>query len=88
MRKTVYGLVDTSCGFYLNLSGELVGNDCEKSKMDPAMSIYFGENQDEKWKEPSGIAVTHVNDFLVVETKSLKTVSCQRSRILSCLGVR
>ena len=57
----MYGLVDASRGFYLNLSGELINNGCEKSKMDPA---YFGEKNDEVSKEPSGVAVTHVDDVL------------------------
>ena len=64
LKKTVYGLVDASRGFYLNLSGELINNGCEKSKMDPAMFLYFGENNDEVSKEPSGVAVTHVDDVL------------------------
>ena len=64
LKKTVYGLVDASRGFYLNLSGELINNGCEKSKMDPAMFLYFDENNDEVSKEPSGVAVTHVDDVL------------------------
>ena len=72
MKKTVYGLVDASRGFYLNLSGELINNGCEKSKMDPAMFLYFGENNDEVSKEPSGVAVTHVDDVLRGETQILK----------------
>ena len=32
--------------------------------MDPAMFLYFGENHDEVSKEPSGLAVTHVDDVL------------------------
>ena len=62
LKKTVYGLVDASRGFYLNLSGELINDGCEKSKMDPAMFLYFGENNDEVSKEPSGVAITHVYD--------------------------
>ena len=64
LKKTVYGLVDASRGFYLNLSGELAERGCEKSKMDPAMFLYFGEKNDEVSKEPSGVAVTHVDDVL------------------------
>ena len=62
LKKSVYGLVDASRGFYLNPSGELINNGCEKSKMDPAMFLYFVENNDEVFKEPSGVAITHVDD--------------------------
>ena len=64
LKKTVYGLVNASCGFYLNLSGDLVNSGCLKSKLDPAMFIYFEENNDENCKEPSGIAITRVDDIM------------------------
>ena len=65
LNKTVYGLVDASRGFYLNFSGQLQTLGCEKAKMDPAMFIHFEENEmDDFHKEPSGLAVTHVDDML------------------------
>ena len=34
LKKYVYGLVNASHGFYLNLSGDLVNSSCLKSKLD------------------------------------------------------
>ena len=65
LKKTVYGLVDASRGFYLNFSQNLMDLGCEKMKMDPAMFIYFDEDKNtEEVKEPVGLAVTHVDDML------------------------
>ena len=64
LKKNVYGLVNASHAFYLNLSGDLVNSGCLKSKLDPAMFIYFEENNDDICKEPSGIAITHVDDIM------------------------
>ena len=71
LNKMVYGLVDASRGFYLNLSGELTRRGCIKSTMDPAMFIYFDEDKD--LKEPEGVAVTHVDDVLSAGGKKFET---------------
>ena len=64
LNKTVYGLVDASRGFYLNFSSELMKRGCVKLRMDPAMFIHFSEEQDEYYREPDGVAITHVDDVM------------------------
>ena len=74
LKKTVYGLVDASRGFYLNFSQNLMDLGCEKMKMDPAMFIYFDENKNtEEVKEPIGLAVTHVDDMLSAGENKFET---------------
>ena len=60
--KPVYGLADAARGWHLALDNELIINGCEKSKMDPAMYLFFSETEDQKKIE--GITVTHVDDLL------------------------
>jgi hypothetical protein len=72
LKKTVYGLVDASRGFYLNFSGYLVEKGCQKSKMDPAMFIYFKGKQESVCKEPDGVAVTHVDDVMSAGEETFK----------------
>ena len=66
LKRTAYGLVDASRGFYLSFSGKLAEFGCEKSLLDPAMFLFFGKgvNKDDKIKVPLGLAVTHVDDML------------------------
>ena len=71
LKKTVYGLADASRGFYMNFSDHLKKYGCVKSKMDPAMYLYFSDNNEET-KEPSGITVTHVDDVMSAGGKQFK----------------
>ena len=66
LKRTAYGLVDASRGFYLSFSGKLAEFGCEKSLLDPAMFLFFGKkvNKDDEVKVPLGLAVTHVDDML------------------------
>ena len=66
LKKSVYGLVDASRGFYQNFSQHLIDLGCKKAIMDPAMYIRFENTAEEAFKEPTGIAVTHVDDVLSV----------------------
>ena len=72
LRKTVYGLVDASRGFYLNFSNHLLKFGCTKSKLDPAMFLYY-EDEDKDVKEPSGIAVMHVDDIMSAGEEGFET---------------
>ena len=65
LKKLMYGLVDASIGFFLSFSGKMKELGCVPSKVDSAMYIFFDEkNPDMKEREPSGIAVTHVDDVI------------------------
>ena len=67
LNKTAYGLADASRGFFLSFSGTIQELGCEKSLLDPALFIYNKREDDEgeeKVKEPTGLAVTHVDDVL------------------------
>ena len=66
LRKPVYGLGDASRSFFLNFGGKLVKLGCEKSFLHPAMFLYFGDSNhdDTYYREPLGMAVTHVDDVL------------------------
>jgi hypothetical protein len=72
--------VDASRGLYKNFSQTLVDLGCVKAKMDPAMFIHF-ENE-EVSKDPTGIAVTHIDDVLSVgSTKFDKNVMGEIQKI-------
>ena len=75
LKKTVYGLVDASRGFYLNFSQNLIDFGCKKSRMDPALFIYFDKDEEDndEVKEPCGLAVTHVDDMLSVGQQKFET---------------
>ena len=45
LTKTVYGLADASRGFYLSFSGEMSELGCVKLRLDPALFIYFKNNE-------------------------------------------
>ena len=62
LRKPVYGLADAARGWHLALDNELTVNGCEKSRMDPAMYLYFSEEHERK--QIQGITLTHVDDLL------------------------
>ena len=66
LRKPVYGLADASRSFSLNFVGEMEKLGCEKSFLDPAMFLYFGDSDDQnsEYRDPMGMAVTHVDDVL------------------------
>ena len=66
LKKTAYGLADASRGFFLSFSGRIQELGCEKSLLDPAMFMFFNSKpeKDEEEREPSGLAVTHVDDIL------------------------
>ena len=66
LRKPVYGLADASRSFSLNFGGEMEKLGCEKSFLDPAMFLYFGDSDDQnsEYRDPMGMAVTHVDDVL------------------------
>ena len=82
LKKSVYGLVDASRGFYKNFSQSLVDLGCVKARMDPAMFIHFENGEEEVSKEPTGIAVTHVDDVLSVgNTKFDKNVMGEMKKV-------
>ena len=62
LRKPVYGLVDAPRGWHLALDEEFLSSGCSKCSLDPAMYMYFSNDESEKKIE--GIAVTHVDDIL------------------------
>ena len=62
LRKPVYGLADAARGWHLALDKELTVDGCEKSRMDPAMYLYFSKEQGKRRIE--GITLTHVDDLL------------------------
>jgi CxxC motif-containing protein len=65
LKKTVYGLNDASRGFYLSFSQTILDLGCERSRLDPAMFLFFKKGeQEEEIREPKGIALTHVDDIL------------------------
>ena len=67
LKKPVYGLDDASRSFYLNFSEEMQKLGCEKTFLDPAMFLFFGDEQpaqDDEYRDPVGMAVTHVDDVL------------------------
>ena len=66
LKKTAYGLADASRGFFLSFSGKIQELGCEKSLLDPALFIFFHEGsvKNAENKDPSGLAVTHVDDIL------------------------
>ena len=60
LKKPVYGLADAARGWHLALDKELTDVGFEKSKMDPAMYLFFSEDD----KKIEGITLTHVDDLL------------------------
>ena len=68
LKKTAYGLADASRGFFLSFSGAIQELGCEKSLLDPALFIYNKRGEEDKgeeeMKEPTGLAVTHVDGVL------------------------
>ena len=81
LRKTVYGLVDASRGFYLNLSDTLKDLGCTTNSMDPAMFIFFDNKSDDEFREPRGLAITHVDDILSVGDQKFKSdVRCEMKK--------
>ena len=66
LKKTVYGLLDASRGFYKNFAENLVGLGMEVSRVDPAMFYFFDDDstKDSEERNLSGIITTHVDDSL------------------------
>ena len=62
LKKPVYGLADAARGWHLALDKELVDVGCEKSRMDPAMYLFFSDVKG--LKKIEGITLTHVDDLL------------------------
>ena len=62
LKKPVYGLADAARGWHLALDKELTDVGCEKSRMDPAMYLFFSKEKGRKKIE--GITLTHVDDLL------------------------
>ena len=58
MRKPAYGLRDASRKFYLQLCTELKALGCKQSKYDPAVYLYYHNNDLE------GVVLTHVDDLM------------------------
>ena len=59
MLKRVYGFVDASRGFYIELDKTLTSLGCKPSAYDPALYIYWN-----KEGTLGGLVLTHVDDFL------------------------
>ena len=59
MVKRVYGLVDASRGFYLELNKVLLELGCSVSSLDPAMYMHYREDG-----SLGGMVLTHVDDLI------------------------
>ena len=70
LRKTVYGLLDASRGFYLSYSNALGNLGMEVSRLDPALFLFFDDKSTRMSKESklSGIRSTHVDDSLTIDS--------------------
>ena len=70
LRKTVYGLLDASRGFYLSYSNALGNLGMEVSRLDPALFLFFDDKSTRMSKERklSGIRSTHVDDSLTIDS--------------------
>ena len=53
-------------GFFLSISGRIQELGCEKSLLNPVKFMFFSSQteKEEEEREPSGLAVTHVDDIL------------------------
>ena len=64
LRKTVYGLLDASRGFFLNYGGNLIELGMETCQMDPAFFLYFKDNskKGDEMRQLEGLSGLHVDD--------------------------
>jgi len=74
LKKTVYGLLDASRGFFLNYAKTLVNLGMESCRMDPAFFFHHsdGSTKDDYERSMDGILCTHVDDSLTAGPASFK----------------
>ena len=91
LKKTVYGLLDASRGFYLNYAKSLCDLGMEVSRLDQALFLYFEDDSTkESYKRKlGGIISTHVDDSLNVGAdKFQKTMNYQCGRNFTMVAMK
>ena len=83
----MYGLCDASRGFSIAFTNELLKLGSQKFQLDPAMFIFFtNEDCNNKLREPNDMLVSHVDDLLRAEDQSFEDTVISQSKAIFAFG--
>ena len=87
LKRRVYGLCDASHRFSIAFTNELLKLGSQKLQLDPAMFIFFtNEDCNNKLREPNGMLVSHVDDLLRAEDQSFEDTVISQLKAIFAFG--